>query len=58
MRECRECGVEMQPCLAIFMNTIGLPDFIAGEVVMLSSGGQAKLVKCLMCPRCGYSVTL
>ena len=37
--------------------TEGSPDFIGGDIVTVSPGGAGKLIPCLKCPKCGYSIT-
>jgi DNA-directed RNA polymerase subunit M/transcription elongation factor TFIIS len=54
---CKHCNIPMQPGKAIQQTYTGIPDFIGGAVVTLSPGGPGKLVDCLKCPKCGYSVT-
>ena len=36
----------------------GVPDFIGrAEIVTMYEGGPGKLINCLKCPKCGFSVT-
>lgn len=54
---CVKCGDEMGPGEALEQTTTGSPDFAGGEVVTVSPGGPGKLVSCLKCSACGWSVT-
>lgn len=54
---CRKCGGSMKPSKAIEQTYTGSPDFIGGEVVTISPGGTGKLIDCLKCEKCGWSVT-
>lgn len=54
---CRKCGGEMQPGKAIAQTFDGIPDFIGGEVCTVSAGGPGKLIGCMKCKNCGWSVT-
>ena len=56
---CPKCKVPLKPGKAIQSTIVGgSPDFAAdGEVVTYSEGGPGKLIDCLKCPKCGYSVT-
>lgn len=42
---------------AIQETYVGTPDFVGGEVCTISPGGPGKLVDCLKCEKCGWSVT-
>lgn len=53
---CRRCGGEMKPSKAIAQTYTGLPDFNDKEVVTLSPGGTGRLVECMKCAVCGWSV--
>lgn len=55
--KCKKCNIEMKPGVAMQQTYRGIPDFIGGEVMTVSPGGPGKLVTCLKCPECGYSVT-
>ena len=58
MREnSRHCQGKMLPGKAIRETLAGLSDFPGGEVVTLSPGGAGKLIDCLKCTQCGWSVT-
>ncbi len=54
---CSKCGGPMRPGKAIAQTWGGSPDFIGGEVVTMSPGGPGRLIDCLKCARCGWSVT-
>lgn len=54
---CRRCGGEMVPSKAIAQTYTGTPDFPGKEVVTLSPRGPGRLVDCLKCRQCGWSVT-
>lgn len=47
----------MKRGIAIAQTLTGSPDFAAGPVVTLSAGGTGRVVDCLKCSVCGYSVT-
>lgn len=53
---CKKCGGEMKAGTAIAQTYTGKPDFIGGEVVTMSPGGNGKLVDCVKCVDCGWSV--
>lgn len=56
--ECKKCGAEMKTGKAIVQTLTGLPDFIGcSDVVTVSPGGGGKLIDCLKCCECGWSVT-
>jgi len=55
---CRKCNGVMIKSKAIEQTYTGKPDFIgSSEVVTMSAGGKGKLVDCLKCEDCGWSVT-
>lgn len=56
-RHCRKCTGDMEPSKAIQETYTGAPDFIGGAVVTVSAGGPGRLVDCLKCSICGWSVT-
>ena len=58
IQTCKRCKADMTPGKAIEQTFTGSPDF-AGDVrgVTMSPGGAGKLVDCLKCPECGWSVT-
>ncbi len=53
---CRHCESPMAPGIAIEQTYTGSPDFQGGEVVTLSPGGPGRVIECLKCPACGWSV--
>ena len=54
---CPRCGGAMKPGKAIEQAwTAGTPDFIDSECVTMSPGGPGRLVDCMKCGECGYSV--
>lgn len=46
----------MKPGKAIEQTYTGIPDFIGGDVVTMSPGGPGRLIDCLKCVKCGWSV--
>lgn len=56
---CRRCGSEMRPGIAMGQTaTPGVPDFPGDrEASTYSVGGPGKLMTCMKCPACGWSVT-
>lgn len=54
---CRKCGGQMRDGIAIEQTFGGIADFPGKEVVTLSPAGPGKLVKCLKCNQCGWSMT-
>lgn len=58
-QRCRKCGGGMKPSKAIEQTyTSGMPDFHGDDVgITISPGGPGKLVDCLKCEKCGWSVT-
>lgn len=55
---CKKCGGLMQRGIALENIMSGIPDFPGHhEAVTLSPTGRARLVECLKCETCGYSVT-
>lgn len=53
---CSRCGGQMKPGIALEQTYTGSPDFPGGEVVTMSPGGPGRLVRCMKCERCGWSV--
>ena len=51
------CGGEMKPGQALESTLVGEPDDIGG-CVTVSPGGPGKLVPCMKCAECGWSVTV
>ena len=54
---CTRCGGEMKPGQALESTLVGEPDDIGG-CVTVSPGGPGKLVPCMKCAECGWSVTV
>jgi len=55
---CKRCQVPLLPGKAMESTVRGIPDFPGGRcVVTLSPGGPGRLVECLKCPHCGWSVS-
>lgn len=54
---CQCCQTELKPGIAMQSTVTGISDFIGGECVTLSPGGPGKVIDCLKCPQCGYSVS-
>lgn len=56
---CPKCKVDLVSGIAIEQTyTAGTPDF-PGETrgMTISPGGPGKLIGCLKCPECGWSMT-
>lgn len=58
---CPKCATQMSEGVAIQQTWVaGIPDFIGDTnptIQTMSPGGPGKLVDCLKCNTCGYSVT-
>ncbi len=55
---CKKCGGAMKPGKAIAQTWTGLPDFPGDKhCVTLSPGGSGKLIECVKCEECGWSMT-
>lgn len=54
---CTKCGGQMKPGKAIAQTFTGTPEWKGAEAVTMSAGGPGKLIDCLKCERCGYSVS-
>lgn len=54
---CKKCDGKMIKSQAIGRTWTGLPDFIGGSVVTVSPGGPGRLIQCLKCAECGWSVS-
>jgi hypothetical protein len=54
---CIKCGGRMIESKALEEIYSGTPDFTGGEVVTMSPSGRARLIDCLKCEKCGWSVT-
>lgn len=56
-RHCRKCNGDMKPSKAMQETYTGRSDFIGGAVVTMSPGGPGRLVDCLKCSICGWSIS-
>lgn len=54
---CRKCGGEMRPGIAMESTFRGSSDFPGAEVVTMSPGGPGRVVGCIKCSACGWSIT-
>ena len=58
MNTCPKCGGQMRPGVALESTVVGSPDFVGDDaVVTYSPGGPGRMVKCMKCKACGWSVT-
>ena len=59
-RKCKRSGkdVEMVKSQAMASTTAGAEDFPNSWIVTHYSGGPGRLVDCLKCPECGWSVSV
>ena len=56
--KCPKCFSEMKPSKALLDILEGIPDFIGTtEVCTVSACGKAKLINCLKCTECGFSIS-
>lgn len=57
---CSKCGGDMKEGLAMQSTLVsGMPDFIGDKQgITLSEGGPGRLIPCLKCEECGYSITI
>jgi hypothetical protein len=56
---CKKCQTPLEPGQAIQQTWGGIPDFMGStEVCTVSPGGPGKLIDCLKCPACGWSMTI
>lgn len=53
---CKKCGAAMKRGVAIEQTYTGTPDFAGCDVCTMSPGGSGKLVTCLKCQSCGFSI--
>ena len=56
-KTCTRCGGEMKPAKPFESTLVGEPDDLGG-VVTVSPGSPGKLVPCMKCAECGWSVTV
>lgn len=54
---CKRCGGELKPGIAIKQTFSGSPDFAGGSIVTMSPGGPGRLIGCMKCSACGWSVS-
>lgn len=56
--KCKKCGGTMNPGKAIEQTWVGTPEW-PGEWrgVTMSPGGSGKLIDCMKCEKCGWSIT-
>jgi len=55
---CRKCGAPMRPGKAIVTLATGTSDFGDGDVATMSPDpSKPKMIDCLKCEQCGWSVT-
>ena len=55
---CKKCEGDMQPGVAIRNTLTGMPDFPGDRhATTVSPGGPGKLIDCMKCTACGWSVT-
>lgn len=62
---CKKCRTELTPGKAIEQTgVVGMPDFPSDKyisedrIVTMYAGGPGKLIDCLKCPSCGWSMTI
>lgn len=55
---CKKCEGDMQPGIAMGQTLTGMPDFPGDRhATTVSPGGPGKLIDCMKCTACGWSVT-
>lgn len=54
---CPCCGGDLAPRLALQSTSVGEPD-LGGDIATVSFGGPGRLIDCLKCLKCGWSVTV
>lgn len=54
---CKRCGEELKPSIAIEQTFSGSPDFAGVAIVTMSPGGPGRLIGCMKCSACGWSVS-
>jgi hypothetical protein len=55
---CPKCSGPMEAGKAIEQTFTGSPDFTGGPVVTMSPGGTGRMIDCMKCKGCGWSVTI
>ena len=57
---CPKCKVPMLPGKAMQSTWVGSPDFPGQDGTehecTMNAGGPGKLINCIKCPECGYSI--
>jgi hypothetical protein len=54
---CKKCGTKLIRGIAMEQTYTGVPDFAGDErPVTVSPGGSGKLIACLKCTSCGWSM--
>lgn len=53
-----KCAGLMTKSKAIAQTWVGSPEWAGDTIYTMSPGGSGKLVDCLKCDQCGYSVSL
>lgn len=53
---CCRCGGQMRQGVAMQSTLEGVSDFTDGAVVTVSEGGPGRIVRCMKCAACGWSV--
>jgi hypothetical protein len=53
---CKRCGIEMKPGRAILQTWEGNPEWPGDTIYTMHPGGTGRLIDCLKCEKCGYSV--
>ena len=57
-QKCKKCSGKMRPGKAIEQTWTGIPDFPGDKkCVTMSPGSSGKLIDCMKCIECGWSVT-
>lgn len=57
-RRCRRCNGLMKGGVAMQETLTGTPDFPGGAISTVSPGGPGRLIPCVKCVRCGYSLSI
>jgi hypothetical protein len=53
---CKKCNGKLKEGFAIVPTLVGYPDFPDGEFVTMSYGGGGKMISCMKCEICGWSI--
>ena len=54
---CRRCGGAMLPGKAIAQTFGGKPEWPGDTIYTMSPEGPGRLIECLKCEKCGYSIS-